>query len=147
MINIFKRDYVKYEGVPRVNIYLLRFLYTLMFVFVSYDSWAHIISHTGMWAVTDAAAWCMWAAFSLISFIGIMKPLKMLPIILFEIIYKVTWLIIVAYPLCVNNKLAGSPAEYTTNVFLLVIMPITFMPWRYFFRTYILPSNMNNGAA
>src|SRR5271165_1681555 len=113
----------------------------LMFVFVSYDSWAHIISHTGAWEVTDAAAWCMWAAFSLISFIGIMKPLKMLPIILFEIIYKVMWLIIVAYPLWVNNKLVGSPAEYTTNVLLLVILPIMFMPWGYFFRTYILPSN------
>ena len=138
MINIFKRDYNNYEGVPLINIYLLRLLFTLMFFFLSYDAWAHIFNHTGVWGVTDAAAWCMWGAYSIISFIGIMRPLKMLPIVLFEIIYKTTWLFVVAYPLWVKNELVGSTAQYTANVFIFVILPIIFMPWRYFFKNYIL---------
>ena len=137
-MNIFKRDYDNYEGVPRINIYLLRILFTLMFIFLSYDSWTHIIKHTGTWEVTDAAAWCMWASYSIISFIGILRPLKMLPIILFEIIYKVTWLLVVAYPLWKKNELIGSPAEGMTRVFVWVVFPIVAMPWRYFFRTHIL---------
>ena len=136
-MNIFKRDYENYEGVPRINIYLLRILFTLMFLFLSYDSWTHIIKHTGTWEVTDAAAWCMWGSYSIISFIGILRPLKMLPIILFEIIYKVTWLVVVAHPLWVKNELIGSPVEYTANIFVFVILPVFFMPWRYFIRTYI----------
>jgi hypothetical protein len=135
---IFKRDYVHYQGVPRINVYLLRILFTLMFVFVTYDSWSRILTHKGEWDNVRAAAWCMWGAYSVISFIGIINPLKMLPIVLFEIIYKVTWLVIVAYPLWVNNRLTGSPAECMTIAFLWVVLPIVAMPWRYFFKTYIL---------
>lgn len=140
MINIFKRDFENYEGVPKINIYLLRVLYTLMFVFLSYDSWAHILNHKGTWQVTDATAWCVWLGYGAIAWIGIISPLKMLPVVLLEIVYKTAWLFVVAYPLWVQNKLAGSPAEYTTNVFMLVILPIVSMPWRYFFTTYILPA-------
>jgi hypothetical protein len=146
-MNIFKRDYDNYEGVPKINIYLLRLLFTLMFLFLSYDSWSHIIVHTGAWDVTDAAAWCMWGSCSIISFIGIIKPLKMLPIVLFEIVYKITWLLIVAFPLWAKNQLAGSPAAYTTNVFMLVILPILAMPWGYFYKNFILPTRRKNQAA
>src|SRR5690242_13023115 len=97
--NIFRRDYKHYEGVPRINIYLLRLLFTLMFFFLTYDSWSHIFNPTGSWDNANAAAWCMWGSYSVISFIGILRPLKMLPIVLFEIVYKVAWLLIVAYPL------------------------------------------------
>lgn len=137
--SIFGRDYEHYEGVPRINIYLLRLLFTLMFVFLTYDSWSYILSHTGPWNNAHAAAWCMWGSYSVISFIGIVRPLKMLPIVLFEIIYKTTWLVVVAYPLWIKNELVGSPAEEMTNVFVWVVFPIVAMPWKYFFKQYILP--------
>jgi hypothetical protein len=138
MISIFKRDYENYEGVPRINIYGLRLLFALMFVFLSYDSWSYILNHKGIWKVTDAVAWCVWLAYGAISWIGILRPLKMLPIVLLEIVYKVAWLLVVAYPLWIKNELAGSPAEYTTTVFIFIILPILFMPWGYFFKTFIL---------
>lgn len=115
VLNVFRRDYEHYDGVPRINIYLLRLLFTLMFLFLTYDSWSHILNHTGPWDNANAAAWCMWGSYSIISFIGILRPLKMLPIVLFEIVYKIAWLVIVAYPLWVKNELIGSPAEGTTR--------------------------------
>jgi hypothetical protein len=138
ILNIFRRNYERYDGVPKINIYLLRLLFTLMFLFLTYDSWTHIFNHTGPWENANAAAWCMWGSYSVISFIGILRPLKMLPIVLFEIVYKIAWLAIVAYPLWVNNELIGSPAEGMTRVFVWVVLPIVAMPWRYFFRTHIL---------
>jgi hypothetical protein len=138
VFNVFRRDYKRYDGAPRINIYLLRILFTLMFLFVASDSWKHIFSHIGPWDNIDAAAWCMWATYSTISIIGIVRPLKMLPIVFFEIVYKVVWLTIVAYPLWAKNELIGSPAESMTRVFLWVVLPIVAMPWRYFFMTYIL---------
>jgi hypothetical protein len=138
LFNVFRQDNKHYEGVPRINIYLLRLLFTLMFFFLSYDSWSHIFNHTGPWDNANAAAWCMWGSYSIISFIGILRPLKMLPIVLFEIVYKVVWLFIVAYPLWMKNELIGSQAEGMTRVFMWVLFPIVAMPWRYFLRTYIL---------
>jgi len=138
LCSIFKRDYERYEGVPPINIYLLKLLFTLMFLFLTYDSWTHIIHHTGPWDPANSAAWFMWGSCSVISIIGIRRPLRMLPIVLFEIVYKTAWLIIVALPLYQRNELAGTPSGSMADNFMLVILPIVAMPWRYFFRKYIV---------
>ena len=43
--NIFEKDYENYEGVRRINIYVMRLFFALMFVFVAKDAWSVIISH------------------------------------------------------------------------------------------------------
>jgi len=68
-LNAIFRKSEQYEGVRSINIHLLRL------------------------------AWCVWAAFATLAGLGILRPLKMLPILLLEIFYKVLWPIIVAYPL------------------------------------------------
>jgi hypothetical protein len=88
-------------------------------------------------------AWCVWASFSVLAILGILHPLKMLPIVMLEILYKVIWLIIVAYPLWKSNQLVGSPAEGMTSAFSWVLLPMIAMIWRYFFKEYILISRKN----
>ena len=133
----FKADYERYEGLRPVIVYLLRLGYALVFVFVGYTSWTRIVNHQGAWDPVQAAALCMWAAHSLLSLIGVFQPLKMLPLVLFEIVYKLIWLITVASPLWSANRLVGSPAEGMTYAFLPVVVPIVFVPWAYVFRKYI----------
>jgi hypothetical protein len=55
---LFQRD-EKYEGVRRINIYLLRLVYTLMFFLLGKDTWTHILTHQGLWEPTNAVAWCL----------------------------------------------------------------------------------------
>jgi hypothetical protein len=69
--------------------------------------------------------------------LGIIRPLKMLPIVLLEIFYKVFWLVLVAYPLWSRGGLVGSPAEQITSEFLWVLLPIAAVPWGYVFVNYI----------
>lgn len=133
---IFQRD-PRHEGVRRINIYLLRLLYVLMFFVLGRETWTHILTHQGPWEPFNAVAWCLWAAFATLAGLGIIRPLKMLPIILLEVFYKVLWLVVVAYPLWSENKLAGSPAEDTTSAFLWVLLPIVAVPWGYAFATYV----------
>jgi hypothetical protein len=136
---IFKPNRERYEGVRPINIYLLRLLFFLVVVFVASDSWSAILKHQGPWDHVKAAAICMWASYSVLSIFALINPLKWLPIVMFEIFYKIIWLIIVAYPLWSTNRLSGSPAEEMTYAFLWVILPIVAMPWGYFFRTYVWP--------
>ena len=136
MTRIFGPDHARYEGVYRINIYLLRALYFLMIVFVATDSWKTILTHHGQWDYLQAVAFCVWAAYSTLSIIGLLHPLKMLPIVLFEIFYKSIWLVIVAYPLWANHQLAGSPAEQAVYAFLWLPLPVLATPWAYVFRTY-----------
>jgi hypothetical protein len=136
LTGIFQRS-SKYEGVRRINIYLLRLLYILMFFVLGKETWTHILTHQGPWEPTDAVVWCVWTAFATLAGIGIIRPLKMLPIVLLEIFYKVLWLIIVAYPLWARGALRGSPAEGIASPFLWVILPIVAVPWGYVFVNYI----------
>jgi hypothetical protein len=133
---IFRRD-EHHEGVRRINIYLLRLLYVLMFFVLGKETWTHILTHQGSWEPVNAVVWCVWTAFATLAGLGIIRPLKMLPIVLLEIFYKVMWLIIVAYPLWSKGTLEGSPAEGITSTFLWVILPIVAVPWGYVFVNYI----------
>src|SRR5579863_98134 len=133
---IFQRD-DRYEGVRRLNIYLLRLLYILMFFVLGKETWTQILTHQGPWEPMAAVAWCVWTAFATLAGLGIIRPLKMLPILLLEIFYKLLWLLIVAYPLWSQGKLEGSAAEETTAKFLWVILPIVAVPWGYAFANYI----------
>lgn len=134
---IFERDH-RHGDVRRVNIYVLRIIYILMFVMLGRTVWTHILTHKGPWQADDAMAWSVWAAFSLLAGLGIVHPLRMLPIMLLEIVYKGLWLVLVAYPLWTSGTLTGSPDEYQTNVFSGIIVPIVFVPWGYVLRTYVV---------
>jgi hypothetical protein len=127
----------RYDGVRPINIYLLRLVYVLMFFVLGKTAWTHILTHPGPWDPDNAIAWCVWAAFATLAGLGIIRPLKMLPILLLEIFYKVLWLLVVAYPLWSKDALEGSPAESTTSAFLWVVLPIVAVPWGYVFATYL----------
>lgn len=141
---IFKPDYARYDGVRPINIFMLRLLFLLVVVFVASDTWSAIFTHEGPWDHVRAAAVCMWASYSILSVFGLINPLRWLPIVMFEIVYKLTWLIIVAYPLWSTNQLVGSPAEEMTYAFMWVLLPIVAMPWGYAFRTYMWTSKKNS---
>jgi hypothetical protein len=139
---LFSRDYTNYDGVFPIQIYLLRLVFALTFVFIGVFSWTSILNFEGQWKPVNAVAFCVWAAYSTMSVLGILKPLKMLPILALQIFYKLLWLAIVAYPLWVSNNLEGSEAEHMTYDFLWVLLPIVAMPWGYFFRLFF--SNKSN---
>ena len=126
----------RHEGVRWINIILLRLVYSLMFFLLGWTTWTGIFTHQGPWEPNRAVAWCVWTAFATLAGLGIIRPIKMLPILLLEVFYKVLWLILVAYPLWRNNTLASSPAEGITGVFVWVILPIVAVPWGYVVTTY-----------
>lgn len=135
--NLFTKS-EKFEGIRPINIYLMRLIYILMFFVLGKDVWSHILSYSGNWNENEAMAWSIWAAFSTLALLGIVRTVEMIPILLLEIFYKVLWLILVAYPLWQSNELVGSGIEETAFAFSLVVLPILAVPWGYVFKTYIL---------
>lgn len=128
----------RWEGVSLYKIYLLRILFVLMFAFLGKDAWTFIFRHKGPWDPAEAMNFSIWASYSLLSFFGIFQPLRMLAIVMLEILYKSIWLIIVALPLWRAGHLANSSAAGMAMVFAFVPLPIVAMPWKYFFRNYML---------
>jgi hypothetical protein len=143
---IFQRS-DKYDGVRPINIFLLRLLFILMFFVLGKDTWTHVLTHQGSWDPTDAVVWTVWTAFATLAVLGIFRPLKMLPIVLLEIFYKVMWLVMVAYPLWSRGALAGSKADGITTPFLWVVLPIVAVPWGYVFVNYVYQPKRPKAAA
>jgi hypothetical protein len=133
---LFKPDYDRYEGVRPIIILGMRLGYLMVFLFLGTLSWRLILAHDGPWNSVVAAAVCMWAAHAILSLIGIFHPLKMLPLVFFEVFYKLLWLVVVALPLWWSGRLVGSANEEMTYAFLWVALPLTFVPWGYVFRKY-----------
>lgn len=131
-------NYEKYEGVRPLNIYLMRLIYLLMFLVLGKDVWGKIFFHTGQWEPNEAMAWSVWAAFSTMALIGIFRTVKMIPILLLEIFYKLLWLFMVALPLWKSNQLDGSDAEGMAYAFMWVLLPLVAVPWGYVYKCYVL---------
>lgn len=143
---LFACNTVKYDGVRPINIYLMRALYGLMLVVLGQEVWGEILNHAGPWDPEEAVAWCVWAAFSSLSLLGLFHPVKMIPILLLEIFYKILWLVIVALPLWRSDTLAGSDAEDIAVGFMWVLLPIIAVPWGYVVRRYLLGRKLDQAT-
>lgn len=128
----------KHKGVWPIKVYVLKLFFALMFLFVAKDAWIELVSHKGEWNVEIAVAWCSIAAYTTLSGLGIFHTLKMLPIMLFMVLYKGLWLSFVAFPLWSSGQLTGSEAEGWAQTFIIMIIPLIFIPWKYVFNTYVL---------
>jgi hypothetical protein len=137
---LVRRDYERYEGVRPIQIYACRLGCVLIVTMLGYPSWVLLLQGGSTTDPVVAAALSMWAAFSVLAVPAFIRPLKWLPIFLFEIGFKVIWLAVVALPLWWRHELAGSPAEELTMAFATVIFPIIAMPWGYVVRTYVSPA-------
>jgi hypothetical protein len=136
---LFTPDQGGYEGVRPINIYLLRTLYVMMAAFVATGAWSTVIGHEGPWDPVRAVAWCVWVAYPTLSVLGVLHPLRMLPIILFMIFYKTVWLAAVALPMWQSGTLAGSTAGEMARDFGWLWVPVIAVPWGYVLRTFVLP--------
>lgn len=135
---VFRSNAERYDGVRPIHVYLLRTVFLLMFLFVGYDSWSYLLKHEGAWDPMKAAAWSMFAAYSAMAILGILQPLKMLPIMIFVVLYKSIWLLFVAWPLWSSGQLAGSPAEGMARIFMWVPLAMLVVPWKYVLEKYVL---------
>ena len=128
----------KYKCVLPIQVYVMKLFFLLMFLMAAKDAWTELITHEGDWDPEIAVAWCAIAAYTTLSGLGIFHTLRMLPIMMFMLLYKGLWLFFVAYPLWITNQLEGTETEEWTQVFIIIVIPILFMPWKYVLNTFIL---------
>ncbi len=136
--NILKVDQT--IGVSKFRICLLRIFYALATVLLGFQVWTEIFTHKGVWEPLPAVAYSFWAAFSALAILGLLHPLKMIPLLLVQFSYKLIWLIIVAYPLWSANQLTDSVAQGLTKANSIgVVLDLLVIPWSYVFNNYVLP--------
>jgi len=135
--SLFRPDHDRHEGVRPIQIHLLRVLYLLMFVGVGLPTWGEVLRHAGPWDQVRAVAACVWVAYPTLGVLGLLNPLRMLPLVVFMLFYKTLWLAVVAWPLWSGGQLAASPANEMAHVFAGVIAIYPIVPWGHVLRTWL----------
>jgi hypothetical protein len=74
---------------------------------------------------------------SVLALMGLRYPLRMLPILLFEVGWKLTWLGVIALPLWLDDNLDDATGEQAATVLWVVII-IAVIPWRHVIAQYLL---------
>lgn len=118
------------------RLYFLRALYLLVSVGLGITVWPGVIYHEEPWELMEGVVQCMLAAFSLLSLLGLRYPLQMLPLLLWELVWKSIWLIVVAVPLWSAGTMDESTWETASACLLVLIFPFG-IPWRYVFAHYV----------
>jgi hypothetical protein len=114
---------------------LMRVGYLLMGGGLVVTKWPLLPDHA-TWELREGTVICMLVAMSVLALLGLRNPVRMLPILLFEVAWKLTWLGVVAWPLWSAGKLDAATAEQTGAV-LWVVVIIAVIPWRYVITQYV----------
>jgi hypothetical protein len=120
-----------------LRLYALRAGYLLLVVGLGIVIWPGIIHHEKPWTLMQGVVHCMLAAMSALAILGLRYPLQMLPLLLFEVAWKLLWLIVVALPLWSAHQMDADTLE-TANDCLLVVVFLIVIPWPYVFANYVM---------
>jgi hypothetical protein len=121
------------EETSTFRLYFMRLLYLFNFVFLSLQVWPVIINHVGAWDPLKGVAFSFWAALAALAGLGLRYPLKMLPLLLLQLLYKSIWVIAVALPLWSTFR----SIELTGVMYMGAVVDLIVIPWPYVLANYV----------
>jgi hypothetical protein len=122
---------------PLWRLYLLRLGYLILGGGLVVYRWPDLFHHDEPWPVMTSAVTCLLVGMSLLALLGLRYPVQMLPILLFEVAWKLIWLAAVALPLWLNHQMDPETREAANEVLWVVII-LAVVPWRYVYSNYLV---------
>ena len=117
----------------RLNV--MRFGYAFMGVGLAIVKWPFLFQASSV-PVMDGVVTCLLTAMSLLALLGLRYPARMLPVLLFEVAWKVIWMAIVAVPHLVSGDMNAAISDVLfSSSFVVVIVAV--IPWGYVWRLYV----------
>lgn len=119
--------------VSLVRLYILRAMYVLLVVGLGGMIVPEILSHEptsrGVIASLLGAVWVL-------AFLGLRYPLEMLPLLMFEFVWKLIWMVAYGLPQWSSGQRPPTFAEDFFNIALGAIL-LFVIPWGYAYRHYV----------
>ena len=112
------------------RLYLLRAAYLLLVVGLGIQMWPRLFGAMPDAPGAAATVIAMLSALALVCILGLAAPLRMLPVLLWEIVWKVMWLLAVALPAWREGRLADIQEDLFAVGFVLPYILV--FPWRRF---------------
>jgi hypothetical protein len=108
----------------------MRFGYAFMGLGLAIVKWPILLQDARSLPAMDGVVTSLLTALSILALLGLRYPLRMLPILLFEVGWKVLWLGAVAIPHLVSDDMNPELDGLLFNCSFVVII-LAVIPWRY----------------
>lgn len=117
--------------------YLLRATYLLIVVGLGLEIWPGLVHHEKAWSLWHGVGASLLAAVTILAALGIRYPLRMLPLLLFELVWKAIWLAMIALPLWAANEVDPGTRESIVACGMgMVLLPLV-IPWPYVLAEFV----------
>jgi hypothetical protein len=123
-------------GIALWRLYLLRFGYLLIAAGMG-NIMVPAFLHHGPWTLDQGLKNAMLLALAVLCVLGLRYPLKMLPVLFFEMAWKGFWLGFIALPAWRAGALDADMRDTIFSVSFVVIY-LVIVPWDYVWRNYLV---------
>jgi hypothetical protein len=124
-----------HEQLPTYRINLMRVAYLVMGVGLVVYRWP-LLPRAAALPVMDGVVISMLTGLSLLAFLGLRYPIRMLPILLFESAWKLIWLAAVAVPHLISQDMdAATEKMFGSVLWVVIILALT--PWDFAWKRYV----------
>ena len=126
----------------RVRLYAMRLVYLFNAVVIGFSSWPELMHQRELitegkpWDLVYGVAFSLYAAYAMLFLLGMRFPVRMLPLLLLQILYKLIWLIVVGYALWSAGRLTTAATGSIKFFGSIVALDLVVIPWPYVFGKY-----------
>ncbi len=124
------------KDVSTFRLYLLRAMYLLIAAGLAATVWPHIVAPPDLVAGPKSVIRALLGALAVMSLLGLRYPLRMLPLLMFELLWKVIWVFASAAPMWLGPGLDGYASETLFACLIGVVLVPIVIPWGYVIRHY-----------
>ena len=120
-----------------LRLYLLRAMYLLIAAGLATTVWPQIVSPPDLVAGPKSVIRALLGALAVMSLLGLRYPLQMLPLLLFELLWKVIWVAASAVPMWLGPGLDAYASETLFACLMGVVLVPIVIPWGFVVECYV----------
>ncbi|GAA0928921.1 hypothetical protein GCM10009554_10890 [Kribbella koreensis] len=121
-------------SIRRLNV--LRAGYAFMAVGLAIVKWPVVIQDARSLPVMEGVVACLLTAMSLLAIVGLRYPVRLLPVLLLEVLWKVIWFVAVALPHLLADDVDADTGSVLFSCSFIVIV-VAVIPWRHVWTQYV----------
>jgi hypothetical protein len=117
------------------RLYALRDGYLFMGLGLAIVTWP-LLAQAPSLPLDQGVTLCMLTAMSVLALLGLRHPIRLLPVLLLETMWKLVWLGLVALPQALGGGLDSATGQTLTSCSLVLVILLV-IPWPHVWRTYV----------
>jgi hypothetical protein len=122
---------------PVWRLNLLRAMYLLMAGGLAVNIWPSVLAHSADWAIRFGHVGALLAGIGALSLLGLRYPAQMLPLLLFELLWKIIWIVAIGIPLWSGGQMTDAIRDSAWEIGLGIVLIPLVLPWRYLYVHYV----------